>query len=78
MSHVEFAYNRSVHSTTYYSPFEVGYGFNPLTPLGMLPFPSNEYDNFDGKKKADRFLSKSCMHKFEPTLRRRMNNMKSK
>ena len=54
------------------------FGFNPLTPLGMLPFPSNEYDNFDGKKKADRFLSKSCMHKFEPTLRRRMNNMQSK
>ena len=53
LSHVEFAYNRSVHSTTYYSPFEVGYGFNPLTPLDILPFPSNEYDNFDDKKKAD-------------------------
>ena len=53
LPHVVFAYNRSVHSTTSYSPFEVVYDFNPLTPLDILPFPSNEYANFDGKKKAD-------------------------
>ena len=28
-------------------------GFNPLTPLDILPLPSNKYANFDGKKKAD-------------------------
>ena len=50
MPHVEFAYKRSVHSTTYYSPFKVVYGFNPLD---ILPFPSNEYANFDDKKNAD-------------------------
>ena len=28
-------------------------GFNPLTPLDILPLPSNKYANFDGKKKEN-------------------------
>jgi len=39
LPHVEFAYNRVMHSTTSYSPFEIVYGFNPLTPLDLLPLP---------------------------------------
>jgi len=39
LPHVEFAYNRVVNSTTSHSPFEVVYGFNPLTPLDILPIP---------------------------------------
>jgi len=33
---VEFAYNKG---TTRNSPFEVVYGFNPLTPLDLIPLP---------------------------------------
>jgi len=38
--HVEFAYNRVVHSTTNCSPFEIVYGFNPLPNLDLLPMPN--------------------------------------
>jgi len=37
LPHIEFAYNRVVNSTTSHSPFEVVYGFNPLTLLDLLP-----------------------------------------
>ena len=49
---IEFAYNRSVHSTTNFSPFEIANGFNPLTPLDLLPLPINEMTSLDGQKKA--------------------------
>ena len=39
LPHVEFAYNKGVHRTTMQSPFEVVYGFNPLTPLDLIPLP---------------------------------------
>ena len=37
LPHIEFAYNRVVNSTTSHTSFEVVYGFNPLTPLDLLP-----------------------------------------
>ena len=43
LPHVEFAYNRVVHSTTQHSPFEVVYGFNLLTRLDLLPLPKISY-----------------------------------
>jgi len=59
--HVEFAYNRVVHGTTKMSPFEVVYGFNPLTPLDLLPMPNSSLlKHKDEKDKVD-FLKK--MHK---------------
>ena len=39
LPYVEFVYNRVVHSTTHISPFEVVYGFNPLTPMDLIPLP---------------------------------------
>ena len=53
MSYAEFAYNRTVHSCTNCSPFEVVYGFNPLTLMDLIPLPINEQGNLDGKKKAE-------------------------
>ena len=49
---IEFAYNRSVHSTTDYSPFEIVYGFNPLTPLDLIPLTVDERVSLDGNQKA--------------------------
>jgi hypothetical protein len=37
LPHIEFAYNRSVHSTTKLSLFQVVYGFNPHAPIDLLP-----------------------------------------
>ncbi|XP_071912288.1 uncharacterized protein [Coffea arabica] len=53
LPHVEFAYNRVVHSTTGFSPFECVYGFNPLTPLDLVPLPSNVRAHLHGKKRAN-------------------------
>jgi hypothetical protein len=52
LTFIEFAYNRSVHSTTDYSPFEIVYGFNPLTPLDLIPLPVDERISLDGNQKA--------------------------
>jgi hypothetical protein len=49
---VEFAYNRTVHSTTGFSPFEIIYGFNPLTPMDLIPLPFEGKVSLDGEKKA--------------------------
>ena len=42
-----------MHTSTRHSPFEIVYGFNPLTPLDLLPLPIPEHVNLDGDKKAE-------------------------
>ena len=53
MPFIEFAYNRNVHSTTNFSPFEIVYAFNALAPLDLLPLPVNEKSSLDGQKKTE-------------------------
>jgi hypothetical protein len=46
---IEFAYNRTMHLTTSFSPFEIVYRLNPLTPMDLIPLP---FEKRDGQKKA--------------------------
>ncbi|KAH9698149.1 Endonuclease [Citrus sinensis] len=68
---VEFAYNRSVHSATKYSPFEIIYDFNPLTPLDLTPLPVSERVNLDGKKNAE--IVKQIHERTKLNIERRTN-----
>ena len=45
-------YNCTIHSDTKFLPFEIVYGFNPLTPLDLTSLPLSERANLDGKKKT--------------------------
>jgi hypothetical protein len=52
LPHVEFAYNKEVHSTTNMCPFEVVYGFKPLAPINLLPLPLQERSNMEDCKRT--------------------------
>jgi hypothetical protein len=41
-----------VHFTTEFSPFEIVYGINPLTPMDLIPLPIDESVSLDGNRKA--------------------------
>ena len=72
---VEFAYNRVVNSITSHSPLEVVYGFNPLTPLDLLPIPI--LDGVlckSGVEKAS-FIKKICIMTSSYELRRKLASM---
>jgi hypothetical protein len=50
LPHIEFAYNRSVHSTMKESQFQVVYGFNPRAPIDLLSLPPLEMTCFDASQ----------------------------
>jgi hypothetical protein len=56
LSHVEFAYNRSLHSTTKMCSFKIVYGFLPHAPIDLMPLPSSEKLNFDATQCAELIL----------------------
>jgi hypothetical protein len=39
LPHVEFAYNKVVHSATNFCPFKIVYGFKPFAPIDLLSLP---------------------------------------
>jgi hypothetical protein len=56
LPHIEFAYNRSVHSTTKVSLFHVVYGFNPHAPIDLLPLPPSEMTCFHASQRSEFIL----------------------
>jgi hypothetical protein len=52
LSFVEFAYNRTIHSTTCFSHFEIVYRFNPLIPMDLILSPFEGRVSLDGEKKV--------------------------
>ena len=40
-----------MHSTIGFSPFEIIYEFNPLTPMDLISLPLEEKVSLDGEKK---------------------------
>lgn len=54
----EFAYNRSVHRSTGYSPFHVTCGYNPRAPLDLAPVPE--------LKKIHKKAEVNCRHSSSP------------
>jgi hypothetical protein len=56
LPHIEFAYNRSVHSTIKVSPFQIVYGFNPRAPIDLLPLPPSKTTCFDASQRSEIIL----------------------
>jgi hypothetical protein len=70
LPHIEFAYNRSLHSTTKLCPFEIVYGFVPRAPIDLLPIPSSVQHNFDATQRAEHILT---LHRITKENTERMN-----
>ena len=62
LPHVEFAYNRAIHSTTQMCPFEVMYGLKPITPFDLLPLPLQVCTNMEASKRAEYVKSIHSKH----------------
>ena len=56
LHHMEFAYNRSLHSTTKMCPFQIVYGLIPRAPIDLMPLPTFEKLNFDATQHAELML----------------------
>jgi hypothetical protein len=52
LSHVQFACNRAIHSTTNLCPFEIVYGFKPIAPIDLLPLLLQDITNMEAFKRV--------------------------
>ena len=52
MPFIEFAYNRSVHSTTEFHHLKLCMDLTHLTPMDLIPLPIDERVGLDGNRKA--------------------------
>jgi hypothetical protein len=68
--HIEFAYNRSIHSTMKLSPFMLVYGFNPRAPIDLLPLPTSKMVNLEATQRS-KFILK--LHKTTKLQIEKMN-----
>jgi hypothetical protein len=72
LPHVEFAYNRSLHSTTKMCPFEIVYGLLHRAPIDLMPLPSSKKLNFDAKQRVELML------KMHETTKENIEHMNAK
>ena len=52
LAHVEFAFNRAPSKTTRLSPFQVVYGYNPQTPVDLIPLSTRVKFSWGAEKRA--------------------------
>jgi hypothetical protein len=72
LPHIEFAYNRSLHSTTKMCPFEIVYYLLPRASIDLMPLSSSKQLNFDAKQRADLML------KMHETTKENIEHMNAK
>ena len=56
LPHVEFAYNRTTHSTTKMCPFQVVYGYIPRAPIDLLSFDPLDAPHVDAIARVQQML----------------------
>jgi hypothetical protein len=72
LPHIEFSYNRSVHSTTKLSPFQVVYSFNLRAPIDLLHLPPSKTTSFDASQRSE------FIHKMHETTKLNIEKMNEK
>ena len=50
---IEFAYNRAIHSSIGFPPFEIVYSFNPLVVLDLMPLSLSNLVSLDSESNVE-------------------------